>query len=315
MDLAVIIITWNARDFIAGALTSLQTDLSTSGLDAQLIVLDNASQDGTADLIKQQFPDVTLLAENENLGFTRGNNKALAYLGFGAHKALNQLPKAVYLLNPDTLTQPGATAQLYSTLFSEEKNALVGAKLNYEDGTFQHSAFHFPGLKQLWTEFFPTPGRLIEGSFNGRYPPSLYEGQQAFEVDFVLGATMMLRSEALQTVGLLDESFFMYCEELDLAWRLHKAGWSVLCDPQAHVTHLEGRSSSQIRPQATRYLWESRLKLFQRYYPVWKYKIATHLIVRGFQKRLKDLNSVPMDPELKSQLHQSYLHIIQLAQA
>ncbi|MBL8157791.1 MAG: glycosyltransferase family 2 protein, partial [Anaerolineae bacterium] len=175
--------------------------------------------------------------------------------GVGGEAYKVTLPKAVYLLNPDTITQPGATRQLYDALMNAPDVGLVGAQLAYEDGSFQHSAFGFPGLRQLWTEFFPTPGRLIEGRFNGRYPRALYERGQAFDADCVLGATMMLRREVVEQTGGFDETFFMYCEEIDWAWRIHKAGWRVQCVPAARVVHLAGKSTSQVRPQSVINLW------------------------------------------------------------
>ena len=150
------------------------------------------------------------------------------------------MPAAVYLLNPDTVTHPGATRRLYDTLLSRSQVGVVGARLTFADGSFQHSAFRFPGLRQLWAELMPTPGRLIESAFNGRYPRALYRGEQAFDVDFTLGATMMLKREVIQQTGVFDEAFFIYCEEVDWAWRIKKRGWRILCAPAAHVTHIGG---------------------------------------------------------------------------
>jgi GT2 family glycosyltransferase len=145
----------------------------------------------------------------------------------------------------------------------------------------------FPGLRQLWVEFFPTPGRLIEGRFNGRYPRRLFTRDQPFEVDFVLGATMMLRREVIETVGMFDENFFMYCEEIDWAWRIRKVGWKVLCVPKAHVIHLAGQSTSQIKPQSAIYLWTSRLRLYKRHQPMWKVKIAKWMIAAGMRRKMR----------------------------
>ncbi|MEO8395921.1 MAG: glycosyltransferase, partial [Chloroflexota bacterium] len=165
LAVAVVIVNWNTRDLTINALRSLYADLSTSGLTADVYVVDNASTDGSAESIRVLFPQVRLIVSAENRGFGGANNLAIQQI-------LNapDPPPAIYLLNSDTLTQAGATRALYDALLAHERAGLVGAGLSYEDGSFQHSTFTFPGLRQLWVEFFPTPGRLIEGKFNGRYP-------------------------------------------------------------------------------------------------------------------------------------------------
>ena len=106
-------------------------------------------------------------------------------------------------------------------------------------------------------------------------PGVQYQGGASFSVDFVLGATMMLRSEVVQRVGGLDEEFVMYCEEIDWAWRIRKAGWQVQCVPAALVTHLGGRSSEQLPASSAFHLWSSRLKLYDRIHPRWETRLGT----------------------------------------
>lgn len=284
-DLAVVIVTHNVRNLALNALDSLLTDLESGELRAEVYVVDSASSDNTVEAVRTQFPAVRLIASEDNLGFARANNLGLRQIGFG--EAGRVLPRAVYLLNPDTITQPGATATLYNALISQPNLGLVGARLSYGDGSFQHSAFAFPGLRQIWTEFFPTPGRFIEGAFNGRYSRRLYDGGEPFKVDFVLGATMMLRREVIEQTGMFDEQFFMYCEEIDWAWRIHNAGWTVCCVPAAHVVHLGGQSTGQARPRSLVDLWTSRLRLFDKYYPRWKLWLARHLVGWGMSRKIR----------------------------
>ena len=202
-----------------------------------------------------------------------------------------ELPQAVYLLNPDTITHRGASRRQYDTLMSVADIGLVGARLTYGDGSFQHSAFRFPDLRQIWTEFFPTPGRLIDGPFNGRYARRQYAAGEPFEVDFTLGATMMLKRDVILQTGGFDEDFFIYCEEIDWAWRIKQRGWRILCVPEAHVTHLGGSSTSQARPRSLINLWKSRLLLYDKYYPRWKRQTARQLLIRGMQRRMRSLNA------------------------
>ncbi len=293
--LAIVIVTWNVRDLALNALRSLLDDLAATDLDADVYVVDSASTDGTAEAIRAQFPQVKVIASVENLGFGKANNLAMCQMGFGEADA-DELPEAVYLLNPDTLTQPGATRTLYENLMGHPRVGLVGAQLEYEDGSFQHGAFMFPGLRQLWVEFFLTPGRLYESHFNGRYPRALYEQGKPFDVDFTLGATMMLRREVIAQTGMFDERFFMYCEEIDWAWRIHRAGWQVQCVPAARVTHLAGQSTGQARPENIINLWTSRLQLYQRYQPAWKSLLARIMIAVGMQLKMRDLKQ-QTDPQ------------------
>lgn len=294
LDLAVIIVTWNVRELALQTLRTLTNDLQESGLEAQIYLIDNASSDQTLQAVELQFPDVARIASPENLGFARANNVVLRQLGFGQADA-SDLPKAVYLLNCDTIVQKGSTRALFEALFSLDHAGLVGANLTYGDGSFQHGAFGFPGLRQLWVEFFPTPGRFIEGHFNGRFPLSSYHSSRSFPVDCVLGATMMLRREVIQQTGMFDEQFYMYCEEIDWAWRIHKAGWGVYCVPNAHVTHLGGQSTSQVRAQSVVNLWTSRLNLFFKHYPFWKRLLAHLLIIVGMWLKLKRLPAAADD--------------------
>jgi N-acetylglucosaminyl-diphospho-decaprenol L-rhamnosyltransferase len=288
VDLAVVIVTWNVRDFVLNALQSLFADLASSHITSDVYVVDSASSDGTAEAVKFTFPQVNVITSAQNLGFAGANNLALKQIGFGSTKSV-ALPKAVYLLNPDTITHMGATQILYDALFSDSRVGLVGAALSYGDGSFQQSAFSFPGLRQLWVEFFPTPGRLFESRFNGRYPRDLYTTERPFAVDFVLGATMMVKCEVVKQTGMFDEQFFMYCEEIDWAWRIHEAGWGVYCVPSAHVTHLGGQSTSQIRPQSLINLWKSRLLLFDKHYSPMKRILARKMVDYGMQSKLRQI--------------------------
>lgn len=306
-DLAVIIVTWNNDRVIVDALSSLTADLSASSLDFVIWVVDSNSSDNTAALAREGFPDVTLVTCEENIGFARANNLAMRELRLNEDESKSDAPSAIYLLNPDTVTQKGATQTLFDALFADDGVGAVGARLTFGDGSFQHSAFMSPGLRQIWTEFFPTPGRWIEGSFNGRYPRSMYESTEPFEVDLTLGASMMVKSDVAREVGLLDESFFMYCEEVDWAWRIRQAGWRILCVPKAHVTHLGGDSSSQARPQSVLNLWKSRLLYYDKHYPRWKRWMARRLIIQGMRRKLA--NTSAGDSELVS----AYRQLIELA--
>ncbi len=306
-DLATVIVTWNNADVIAAALESLLDDLRTSGLKYQVWLVDSASSDQTVAIIRERFSQVRLTVADGNIGFGAANNLALRQMGFGGGETEAARPAAVYFLNPDTVTHPGACRRLFEALHASADVGAVGARLTYVDGSFQHSAFRFPGLAQIWAELFPTPGRLIEGGFNGRYARAAYAGHAPFDVDFTLGATMMLKSEVIQQTGLFDEDFFIYCEEIDWAWRIKDAGWRIRCAPEAHVTHIGGSSTSQAAPRSLINLWKSRLLLYDKHFPAWKRRLARQLVALGMRRRLRSLR------ERDAELERAFKTVIEMA--
>jgi len=282
-DLAVVTVSWNVQGLLTACLRSLFADLARSGLEAEVWVVDNASTDGTPEMVARAFPTVRLIASQENLGFARANNIALRAI-LTPHAS--RLTPCVWLLNPDTEVLAGATAALLSALEAHPWAGVAGAKLLYSDGSLQHSAFRFPGLAQLLFEFLPLPPRLYDTPLNGRYPRRLYEGKAPFPIDHPLGAAMMVRAEAIEQVGLLDEGFWMYCEEIDWCWRMRKAGWQAYCMPVAQVVHHAGKSSGQVRAAAFVALWRSRLRLYDKHYPPSKRRLARRLVRAGVRWKM-----------------------------
>lgn len=259
ITLAVIIVSWNVRDLLDRCLQTLQQDLARTATDARVWVVDNASEDGSAALVQERHPWVTLELPGENIGFVRGNNRILDRFCVG------NTPDFVWLLNPDTQIQPGATQALLNAFTALPRAGLIGPRLHNPDGSLQHSAFRFPGLFQPLMDLGMLPLRFYESRLNGRYPPKDYARHAPFRVDYPLGAAMMARGIALKEVGPLDEAFFMYCEEIDWAWRMKKAGWQTWLAPQANITHYGGASTSQARPQTTAHLWQSRARLYGKH--------------------------------------------------
>lgn len=262
-DLAIVIVSYNVRDFLRACLRSLQRSLAGSALDARIIVVDNVSTDGSADIVRAQFPGVHLLESGKNLGFAGGNNMALRELGFPNGVAT---PDAVWLLNPDTEVVEEAPAHLLARLRETSRTGAVGPTLRYGDGSLQHSGFMFPGLRQVLLDLFPLHPRLLESRLNGRYPRSWYERSDPFQVDMLLGAALMMRGDAIRQVGLLDEGYFMYVEELDWCRRAKEAGWEIEVVPRAEVIHYAGQSTGQMSTQMEQALWQSRLRYYEKYH-------------------------------------------------
>jgi len=277
LPLAVIIVSWNVAAHLDRCLASLKHALTTDEVAAAVWVVDNGSTDGTAEMVRARHPWVELHAQGTNLGYVRANNLGLA--------ALLDKAEALWLLNPDTVVPEGAVRTLLAFLESHPRAGLLGPKLLNADGSLQECAFRFPGLTQVLFSLGKMPDRLYYSALNGRYAPALFEQAEGFEIDHPLGAAMLARGDAVRDVGLLDDGFFMYCEEIDWAWRMRKAGWQTWLVPAAEVTHIGGASSEQARPATTAYLWESRARLYGKHRGWLTRALVRGLVLRTFSVR------------------------------
>ncbi len=298
LQLGVVIVSWNVRELLARCLQTLLADLHASSITARVVVVDNASRDGSPDMVRAQFPPVELIARSDNPGFARGNNVGLRALGFDVPDAAPQVEHAL-LLNPDTEVQPGAIKTLLDGLTARPEAALVTSQLAYGDGAFQHSAFHFPGLAQLYIDLFPVPGRVYESRLNGRYPRALYDRGQLFDIDTPLGAVMLLRGEAMRQVGLFDESFALYCEEIDWAARFKEAGWRNLCVPAARIVHHAGRSTAQVKTESFVKLWTARYQLHRKHPQFAPLTPARLIVMQGMRRKMRGAS-----PEMRAACEQ-----------
>jgi GT2 family glycosyltransferase len=285
MDLGIVIVNWNVRDLLAACLDSVYLDLAQSGsrLKASVVVVDNGSRDGSVAMLRRQFPRTAVL-EADNRGMGAGNNRGLRLL-------LEQYqPFGLMVLNPDTVVGPGSLAALVDFLRAHPRAGVAAPKLLNPDGTLQHAGFHFPGLTQLAFDLFPPPGRLarlINSPLNGRYPAAAYAAGQPFQVDHTLGAAFVVRSEAIRQVGVFDETFALYCEEIDWQWRLARAGWERWMVPAAEVVHHGGQSTRQQAAQSLLQLWTSRRRLYQRYHGPALNAVAGPLVRLGARQRIR----------------------------
>jgi hypothetical protein len=277
MDLGIVIVNWNVRDLLAACLDSVYADLAGSAarLTGTVLVVDNGSTDGSVEMLRAQFPR-TRLIQAPNPGMGGGNN-----LGLRALRA-EGAPFAYLILNPDTVVRPGALALLVEFLRAHPRAGVAAPKLRNPDGTLQHAGFHFPGLMQNALDLFPPPGRLgrlLNSPLNGRYPAAAYAGAP-FRVDHTLGAAFAVRGAALDQAGMFDESFEMYCEEIDWHWRLARAGWERWIVPAAEIIHYGGQSTGQASARSLALLWISRRRLHQRYHRP-AFNLLLSLLVRA----------------------------------
>ena len=279
LDLAVVIVSWNVRDYLAECLASIYADLRRSGLLGEVWVVDNGSTDGTLALLDDIFLNTHVIKNQHNVGFGAANNQ-------GMRAAAALAPRHFLLLNPDTIIRPGALRAMVRCLDEQPKAGMVGPRLVYGDGRFQHSAFTFPGVAQLAFDLWPLPGRLYDSRLNGRYARRQYQPNNApFEVDFILGAAMLVRRDVADRTDGFDEDFHMYCEEIDWCRRIRKAGWRIYTVPAAEIVHDGGSSTGQVPARSVVNLWASRSQLYRRHHGPLRLAMARLLVQMGLQRK------------------------------
>ncbi len=307
-DLTLVIVSFQLRDLLERCISSILGAPDSPQL--QIVVIDNASTDGSTEMLREKFPQVELLANSENVGFSKANNQGL------------KIARGRYwmLLNPDTEISPEAPNPfrlLVEFMDTHQHAAVCGASLFYPDGTRQHSAFHFPTLAQIYMDLFPVHWRLRESALNGRYPFSQYERGEPFPIDHPLGAALLVRPDAAKQVGLLDEDYFIYAEEVDWCMRLKRAGWEIWCVPHARIVHHEARSTKQFRDKMFVELWKARFTLFRKNYSSTFNRAARFLVQRGMERAMRgardDASRGAMNQDDLEKRLKAYEQVLELA--
>jgi len=275
-DLSIVIVNWNVRDLLRRCLNSV-TGSSMPGkqkrLSLQLIVVDNASSDGSVQMLRSEFPQIELIANERNLGFTRGNNQGIS-VSDGRH---------ALLLNPDTEVLDDALGEMVAYMDEHPGVGVLGPQLIYADGRVQSSRRRFPGLDTAFLESTFLQQSFPHSSILSRYYVLDRAEDETQEVDWLVGACLLMRRRALDEVGPLDERFFMYSEEMDWCYRAKKQGWKVVYLPAARVIHHEGKSSEQVLPVRHIQFQRSKVLFFKKHRGGWLsgalrlYLLATYL--------------------------------------
>ena len=265
--LDVVIVAYRSRDLLDACLTALRTHPAARG--ARTWVVDNASQDGTADMVRSRFPEVELIVSPHNLGFAAANNLAI------------RRGNAPYVLalNPDTRVTSGALDHMLELMDAEPSIGISGCRLELDDGTLDHAA----------RRSFPTPlGALAHFTRIGRSDraparlaqyraPSVERGA----VDAVNGAFMLFRRQALEEVGLFDEGYWMYMEDLDICYRFAQSGWITWYEPDATVVHVKGGTSGPIRSVRLNYAFHYGMLRFYRKHYATSHSTAVNMLIYG----------------------------------
>jgi len=253
LDLSVIIVNWNVKELLRECLNSIQGQFG--GLNGEVIVVDSASSDGSQAMVKEEFPWVRLIASDENLGYPRGNN-----LGITASSG-----RHVLILNPDTVLLNNTLPVMVDYLNNHIDVGVVGPQLLNPDGSVQSSRRRFPTLltglfESTWLE------PLVPDSLLSRYYVLDLPDDEENDVDWVTGACMMVPRRILDHVGLFDEAYFMYSEELDLCRRVCVAGWRIVYLPEAQVVHHVGKSSEQAVTARHVNFQQAKLRYFRKHH-------------------------------------------------
>jgi N-acetylglucosaminyl-diphospho-decaprenol L-rhamnosyltransferase len=252
VDVSIVIVNWNVRDLLRRCLYSI-TQYPVSSIE--VIVVDNASTDGSVDMVRAEFPAVRLVVNSENRGFPGAINQGIS-LARGRY---------VLLLNPDTELVGNALGTMVAFADEHLDVGVVGPQLLNSDGSVQSSRRRFPILvtaffESTWLQPY-APRRLLE-----RYYVGDQLDDRVQDVDWLMGAALMARREAIEQVGPMDERFFMYSEELDWCRRFREAGWRVVYVPTAQILHHEGKSSEQVLPARHIHFQTSKVRYFRKYH-------------------------------------------------
>ncbi|MGH2704379.1 MAG: glycosyltransferase family 2 protein [Actinomycetota bacterium] len=248
--LTTVVVSWNTRELLARCLASIR-DHAAPGLDNEIVVVDNGSDDGSLEMLREQWPEVRVIANSTNVGFTKANNQALRSTG----------GRYVLLINADAWLAPGCLERLAAQLDADPRAAVAGPRLVYGDGRWQRwTAGREPGLRSVGGYLF------LFDRFGHRWPSmaGIYlakDVRTAFTPDWVSSACMLVRRSALEEVGLLDESLFAYMDDVDLCRRVRERGGRVWYVPEAECVHLMGRNVEG-RPAAS----PQALLALNRYY-------------------------------------------------
>ncbi len=268
LDLVIVIVNYNVCDLLRDCLKSVYASTGVTlerPLGFEVCVVDNASPDDSAEMVAREFPQAKLIRNAENMGYAAANNLGLRYFGFedaspgtgtlrgdqGSSRSTlraphSALPRYALLLNPDTGVPPDAFAQMIALMDQNPSFGVSGPKLVRLDGTLDLACRRgFPTVEvSFWrltklSKIFPRSQRF------GRYNMTYLDENQPAEIDSVVGAFMLVRREAIEQAGLLDETFWMYGEDLDWAYRIKQRGWKVYYYPSVVVQHIKRASSGQ----------------------------------------------------------------------
>ena len=274
---SIIIVSYNTRQMTLRSLRHLRNALSQppdSNLTTEIIVVDNASTDGTASAIADADPSVHIITQSENVGFGAANNAAMRV-------ARGQW---LLLLNSDAFPRPGAIWAMVDFISKSARTGVVGPRLLNQDGSLQLSCFRFPSPLQAWSENLWISSLLPNNRWLGDYRRWPHDSVR--QVDFVIGACLLVRRAVFEEVGGFDPLFFMYAEETDWQKRVAAAGWNIVFLPQAQVIHIGGASGTNREKQTRNRFFEGLDRYAMKHHGVWGLLLVRTAMTLGCSLRL-----------------------------
>jgi N-acetylglucosaminyl-diphospho-decaprenol L-rhamnosyltransferase len=267
-SLTVVIVSYRCRDLLAACLRSIEQNPYSGGPTA-IIVVDNASRDGTAELVRRSFPGVHIVELSQNFGFSAANNVALR----------EARSEPILLLNPDTEIWPGVLDEMVEFLYAHPRAGIVGCRLVRRDGSFDHAAKRsFPSVRDAVRYFGPN------GGCSGYLAPEMAEDGVG-PIDAVNGAFSLVRKTAMDEVGLLDEGYWMYAEDLDWCYRFRQAGWEVLYNGQVTTLHIKGGTVGSPRRLRQNWAFHTSMGRFYRKHYAGKSSLLDSLVYAGISAK------------------------------
>jgi len=273
-DVSVVVVNWNTQDILRDCLKSVYEQ--GGEIDFEVIVIDNASTDGSVEMVKKEFPKAIIIENSENRGFAAANNQ-----GMNIAKG-----RYVLLLNSDTIVLDSAIDKTVSFADAHPKAAVVGCRVLNADRTLQPSCFMFPSILNMLLSSTYLYKLFPKSKFFGRERMTWWNRNDISEVDVVTGCFMLVRWDAIKKVGTLDERFFMYGEETDWCYRFKQAGWKILFTPCAEIIHLGGQSAQKRATTTVVQLRKSILQFMKKHHGPLTYRIASLLTVAFLAVRL-----------------------------
>jgi len=274
MKLSIVIICWNDLRVIQDCLRSIYEGTHTT--DFEVIVSDNGSTDGSIEFIHQNYPKARVVENRANLGFAKGNNAGIR----ASHG------EYVLILNPDTIIHSGALDKFVAFADRHPEAGAFGCRVLNADGTYQISARPFPTIWRYWlAAFYLRPLGHLSNVFNADTYPG-WNGDTERKVDWQSGCSVMVRGDLLRQLGGLDERFFYHFEEVDLCFRVWKAGFPILFTPEATITHLGGQSVGRFPTRFELEKLRNRYRYFYKHYGVQGCRQCRNVTLAWFRVRL-----------------------------
>jgi GT2 family glycosyltransferase len=249
---SIVIVSWNTRQLLRECLQSVRVAVRDFSGGAEVVVIDNASHDSSPEMVRQEFPEVDLVCNTSNPGFAAANNQGIR----------RTRGRYVLLLNPDTVGRAGFLRLLAAFLDAHPETGAVGPRVVGAQGEHQVSCYPLPTLgREMWRLF-----HLDRIRPRGIYPPSFFEATTPQPVESMLGACLLVRRDALEDAGLLDERYFIYTEEIDLCRRLQDRGWQLYWIPESVIVHYGGASTTQVALRMFVELYRSKVQYFRKHF-------------------------------------------------